>query len=302
MKTSDCSQLLVVLLGVVVAGCGNTASETELPSSLQRAIESADPDKSDPDTIGFIHTVEHSRFSIGALLEQKSEFGFSKTIGANGVFGTVARSGWAMGIPNADSPAKKVAPLTSSEEVHNNAVRDYFVAAGLPFGQIAHIAAHASMHQGPALGDLVNEPLVFDGFTSVISRQIDGIFVSESFASATFNGDGDVVEESVYWPTVPAAVVNAAKEFRDLVTDPVSAKLFVSSLPDGMTAGTVLIHHSYGDAWASDEVQVSYDVVAASGRIRHFDRHGAEFEFKRELSPRPVSAQKKMFSPAVPKR
>lgn len=293
-----------MILGMsLFAGCDNQVSDAGISypaSNVAQTLKIVESTSEASTAKGYVHSVSSSKFSVGDILEQKNEFGLSKIIGSQGVFGTVIRSGWAIGIPNANSQAKKLGPLTASEEVHNSAARDYFVAAGLPAVQIAYIVAHASMHQGPALGDLVDEPLVFDGFTSVISRQVDGILVSESFASASFNSNGEVVDESIYWPPIPASIMDTAKGFRAHLASPIGKMAFLALLPSGLTQGDVMIHHSFGDPWSSDEMAVAYDVIDTSGHVHHFDRQGREFELKREQSRPSTPSPKKTYVEEVP--
>src|SRR6478752_5997857 len=140
------SSAVAILALVFWVGCDNV-DEANLAGKSQTV---ANDEGLDPRGAGYVHRVTASRFHIGATREQKSELGFVKLVGSEGVFATVEHSGWVIGIPNADSSAKRVPPLTQSEEVHNRAVLDYFVSAGLPKAQIATIVAHASMHQnGP---------------------------------------------------------------------------------------------------------------------------------------------------------
>jgi len=281
----------LLAMGVCLAGCSAQPSEADLTSDSQSL-----PIVSAGAGIGYQHVSSRSRFHMGNLVEQKSEFGFAKQVGTEGVFATVPRSGWVLGIPNGDASSKNVGPLTSSPETHNQRVRDYFVGAGLAEGQIANINAHASMRQGGAIGDPGSDVAVFAGYTSVISRQINGVPVAESFAWASFNANDDVIEESVYWPTIADATIQEAKAFQDFVADAAIGPAFRSALPRGITEGKIMIHHSPGDPWATDEVVVSYDILEAevggSGQVRHFDRHGKAFQLKHESVTPPASSPK----------
>src|SRR4051812_39867103 len=104
---------------------------------------------------------------MGNLIERKSELGFSKLIGSEGVLATVARSGLVLGIPNGDASSKDGAPLTASPETHSQTVRLLLVAAGLPADQSAAVNAHASMREGGATGGPGSEVPIFAGYTSV---------------------------------------------------------------------------------------------------------------------------------------
>jgi hypothetical protein len=211
------------------------------------------------------------------------------------VFATVSATGWVMGIPNGDAPSKLVAPLSRSPDVHNKAVVDYFVGAGLPTNQIGRVNAHATMH-ATMVGDVPSAP-VFDGYSSVISRKIAGILVPDSFACATFNVDGDVVEESVYWPAIPADVLNAAQALQTRLADLGQASNFLSRLPAGVTGGQVVVRHSSGGIGATFEAAASFDVQDASGgmgRVRHFNSNAVEFQM--------LGEQQSPIHPSSPKK
>jgi hypothetical protein len=158
------------------------------------------------------------------------------------------------------------------------------------------------MHQGGAMGDPAADIPVPDGYTSVISRDIDDIPVAESFAWASFNANGEVIEESVYWPTIPGSIVQEAKAFRDFVADPSTGPAFLSHMSAADVPGKVFIHHGAGDPWSPDETAVSYDVLRATGagsaQTHHFDRQGVEFKLKYESVAKKAQTPK----PAPPAR
>jgi len=210
-----------------------------------------------------------------------------KIVGPEGVFATVATSGWAMAIPNSDAPSRFAGALTRSPETHNNTVREYFVGAGLPVAQIGTVNAHATMHTSSTDGD-VTQP-VFDSYTSVITRAIDGIPVSDSFAVAEFNVNGDVVEESVYWPTLPTSVIDDARALRTKLANPSLHAAFIAGLPDRFADGQVMIRHSSGAVGVTFQTAASYDVhervQGGLFRVRHFDLQAHEFKMLDEELP-----------------
>lgn len=145
----------------------------------------------------------------------------------------------------------------------------------------------------------------FESFTSVVSRQIGGIPVPESFAWATINADEDVVEESVFWPDVPANAIADARALVAMLTDASKVAAFKANLPAGLAGaqseGGVAIHHSPCTPGRKFAAVASYDVLErlkpASGRERHFDIGGHEliFDFERSQAvaseKRPSRAQ-----------
>jgi hypothetical protein len=196
-----------------------------------------------------------------------------------------------MGIPNATAPGRSAPPLTRSPDVHNKAVQDYFVGAGLPASQIAGIHANASMF-GSGMGPGPSDNGTFAGYTSVIWRSIRGIPVCDSFAWARFDSDGDVVAEGVYWPDISDAVIQQALSLQAVFADSAQGQAYRSKLPSALQqgAGQVAIRHSAGSERKRFQVIASYDVTEDNrGLTHHFDIGGSEFQFDSEL-PVPVTA------------
>jgi len=238
---------------------------------------------------GYLHAFNNSRFQVGSNPTILTQFGLQKVVGSDGVFGTVPETGWAMGIPNARAPSKSVAPLTSSGDVHNKMVVSYFVGAGLPAGQVGDVNAHAFM-EGSGVASGPQRAAAFAGFSSVIHRVVAGISVPDSFAWARFNADNNVVEESVYWPALPDAVISQATVLSASLANTAQLATYVSKLPPGLPPGEVVIRTSAGgDRTGGFFVAASYDVTALGevGATRHFDANAAEFSLPNEA---PVAA------------
>ena len=71
--------------------------------------------------------------------------------------------------------------------MHNQAVRDYLVGAGLPENEIASVVAHPRMTQTYEPGGDPAQSLQLESCDSVISRQVGGIPVADSMAWARLN-------------------------------------------------------------------------------------------------------------------
>ena len=186
--------VFVSIVLTIGAGCAQPTGD-DLQTQVSRSLTSA------ATVPGYAHALSRSRFAIGGNRREKSEFGLQKTIGDYGVFATLPATGWTMGIPNGDAPTRSVAALSASADVHNQAVKDYFLGAGLGASQIGSVTAHASVYgmKGPQ-GASGPTPLKFANYSSVLSRSIDGIPIAESFSWAIKKANNDVVEEAVYWP------------------------------------------------------------------------------------------------------
>ena len=263
----------VSIVLTIGAGCAQPTGD-DLQTHISRPLTSA------ATVPGYTHALSRSRFAIGGNQSGKSEFGLQKTIGDYGVFATLPATGWTMGIPNGDAPTRSVAPLSASADVHNQAVKDYFLGAGLPASQIGSVTAHASVYgtKGPqdASGPT---PLKFANYSSVLSRSIEGIPIAESFAWAIINANNDVVEEAVYWPDVSQAAVDAGKALQSVLSDPAKGPAFLQALPKSFPAGQVVVHHTPCVGGASEAV-ATYDVLdrgsIGMARQRHFSSSGQE--------------------------
>jgi len=238
---------------------------------------------------GYTHVLAKSKFAMGSVVTNRSEFGIQKSIGETGVFGTVEQTGWVLATPNADSPSRSVAALSTSPDVHNTAVKNYFTAAGLPADQIGSVNAHATVHSTTGPDDPPGPtPMVFDWYSSVISRAINGVPIADSFAWAIINKNNDVVEEQVYWPAVAASVVAEAQLLKAKLADPMSGPTYLRALPKSFSPGQVVVHHT-PCVGGTAEAKATYDVYdkgdVGMARPRHFGISGAEIVLAAESVP-----------------
>jgi hypothetical protein len=278
----------VSFFAVMLIAC-SSVPEGEDRGPSQRKVSSAVVDA--PKIAGYVHALDRSAFKPGNGATQSNP-GATKFVGTDGVFLTTG-AGLTSAISNYNAPSRTRPALTNIGDIHNTRVRDYFVQAGLPSAQIGSIVAHATMHA--ALDPLTPEPNpgeggVFDWYSSVIYRVVDGFKVPDSFAIARFNVDGDVVSESVYWPEMPASLLDQAKALRSLIsTAPASFKAKLSSrlqgaLPDDASLaqdtpyGGVVIHHSSGYSGAAAQFRVVFDIFPKGDfqHVVHVDETGAE--------------------------
>jgi hypothetical protein len=261
--------LAATLLSIVTAGCSSSVSEPA-PTGDPAAQATARAPRAM--RAGYVHTVEHSRFDVGAAPSERLEFGMHKVVGRQGVFAT-RPTGLTLALSNADAATRQKGPLAGGADAHDAAVRDYFVRAGLPLDQVAGVSPYAVVSveganpANPAEG--LTAPPTGRYYFSVISRQIDGIPVADSFAWARLDADGGVVLESVYWPAIPAAVVEQAKQARNAGAGP--------------AGGRLVIHHPPGEWDGAFDAVVSYDVEADGSRVSHvgLDSKGLELEHEK---------------------
>ncbi|GMV16905.1 MAG: hypothetical protein AMXMBFR56_51290 [Polyangiaceae bacterium] len=226
-------ETLILLTGIAV-GCAQAPDE---PQSAQQRVEAVtDGVQVHP---GYQHSLANSEFDVGPSLTQKVVAGRIDVTQGN--YGTFSR--WPLGqvaaLPNADAPVKLRAPLRNPDQ-HTQRVRAYLVKAGVPEDQIATVNNHAIMSGG---GPTTTPELhgALESYTTVLSRSIKGVPIAESFAWAALADDGAVITESVWWPPVPATVVEEALGIgADIASGAFSQKTGVQD------AGTVIVHHTIG--------------------------------------------------------
>jgi hypothetical protein len=163
--------------------------------------------------------------------------------------------------------------LTTDPAAHGAAVRSYFVGAGLPADQIGAVVPYATV--GASYGDDGPTAPTLLWYTSVIQRSVMDIKVVESIAYARFNSDGDAVEEGVYWPAIPGAVLRTALALKGRFADASSKSSYLKSLPGTPADGDVVIHHPPG-SWTGKFSSIAL-VDVATGTAQgpnHFDENG----------------------------
>jgi hypothetical protein len=231
------------------------------------------------DAAGFVHVLGHSRFHLAgqSSVQQGS---VAKFIGTDGVFATNKVTGASRALRNADSPVLQRPPLTESADAHNARVLAYFKDAGLPQDQIRQARVLTHMKSSGPTSERRTAP-AFLGYTTVITRQIDGIPVPDSFAAARFNADDEVVEEWVYWPTIPAGAIAEAKA----IAAQAGTAALTSRLPArfrGAPATATIRHTDFADesgfrAFGSLDVRYGKELNGGfRGGTRNFDINGVE--------------------------
>jgi hypothetical protein len=295
------NRIICMVACSALAGCVGTSSDLtgEPPAPGAASGAQAPGDSSTPvslddtgplpardpgDAPGYVHSLAASRFRVGDGPRGLSEAAWFKIVGNEGVFATDPHTGAVRANPNGDAPAVHAPALTTSADVHNARVLAYFRAAGLPMAQVggAHVTTIMKV-EGPAATAGTQRP-TFVAYTTIVERTIDGIRVPDSFAWARFNTRDEVVAEGVYWPTIPAAAIAAARGLRDQLADSTRGGAFRSQLgvPEASAqGGLVTIRHSGAvsrgafDAFAAYDVHVPYgDGMNGRGRTVHFDVNG----------------------------
>jgi hypothetical protein len=247
---------------------------------------------------GFRHTLARSKFKPQGS-SAISDAGFSKVVGATGVFAVDELDGSVLATPNAGAPSTLRPPYPGNSDAHNARVVKYFVDAGLPAYQILDVHANTLMRAGIAgNGSRVKDEFV--AYYSIVRRQISGVRVVESLAWARFNSDDEVVEEQVHWPDIPASVVRDALDLQGIVSDSGKLKALQKTIsatrPDLVDgSGEVGIHHPVASFRRQRPAFVTYDMSGAASLRKpteaHFDKSGVEVRLPHEEERLPQSSK-----------
>jgi hypothetical protein len=231
---------------------------------------------------GYQHELRSSRFRVGTVATPLEEFGMHKQVGDDGVF-AVRSSGLVTALTNASSP-RSAAPAVDNDAAHNDMVRAYFLSAGLPADQIKDVQARQVVGTGGASSP--DAPIVktVQYRYTILTRQIGGVVVRDSFAWARMNADGSVVEEQVYWPPIPQSVVDDALALEARVREDARRAEFERRLPEHSHSPGVQIRHTPGE-WDHDFVAAAVYEVVSKGDFPatlHFDGSARPFVFPHE--------------------
>lgn len=230
------------------------------------------------------HTLNNSKFKIGAAPTTRNDNGLLRAVGSFGVFATNPINGSVGGVLNADAP---LGTFSMTEPVHRERVRAYFLRAGIPVEQVGGV--HSTVSSGG--GGLSGVPATSSQsmpvtYSSILERTIQGISVLESVAWARMNDDGDVVAEEVFWPALPVSVVNEAVAMDISMRDAGQRAAYLGKLPTDVAAaanGRVVIRHSSLVERGTFVAVACYDAPGQNGYRRHFGVDGHELRLPHEM-------------------
>jgi hypothetical protein len=268
---------------VTFAACG-IPPEPEPVSTTSSAVVAAPVGSQLP---GYRHSPSASKFRLGANVRSDRVFEFDRVVGDEGVI-AIGRHGVLLGVPNADAPSTKTAPYSNVAAVHDARVLRYFKEAGLPEDQVGPTHVTTVIEATGAVSDALNGPVKphLVGYNTVIDRQVQGVRVAGSYAWARFNANDEVVSEEVFWPELPAKLVEQAETLKVALTSKSARTNLAEKLPVEFKdqAGEVVIHHSphFQDQF---ETFVSVDFQTTKAAERRFGLDGSEFRFAFEASP-----------------
>lgn len=277
---------VTVLLLLSVSACSSAPSEPE-PQPAD-GVAAAPLVAAAPSGLrGYEHSAASSRFAIGTQREERLEHGMRKVIGSNGVFAVEARTKMVLGIPDASAPTRGRPPMLDPD-AHAAAVRSYFVSAGLPEDQILEVRTQTTMQGGgPQTGEPLNPSMakVQYYYGCLMRKTPSGIPIPDSVAYARINVDGDVVEEGVYWPDIPARALVDADGVRSTASSSANRAAYlgkIGQLSDTEPQnGHAVIRHTSGFWGGSFAAIASFDVPRKNAVV-HFDGSGAVVDLPSE--------------------
>lgn len=235
---------------------------------------------------GFRHDRAASRLAFGTSTPSTvATPTVTKLVGPEGTL-VEWSNGFTMGAAHSRAASKKRGPLTTDSAAHNARVLRYFAA--LPADQIARVDAHARMRRTGSVGTNVVDRTLH-GFTSVITRMVDGVPVDGSYATAMFNVDDAVVAEQVWWPVLPSSLLDDIAVLKGILMGGGRFAAYRALLPKDVAGekGEIRLHHAgpLGAAWYA---VVTFDVAVTSNgaaSTRSFDATGAEVDLRRMMLP-----------------
>lgn len=246
MITRSTASRIVELAAFAAFGCAQDIPEPR-PSRHSDSVGQAAPLTSS--VAKYQHEFSRSRFVAGAAAQARVESGFQKVVGEFGVFATDGHNGAVTAIPHGASGRELAEPFTDDEGVHNKAVLDYFLGAGIPPAQVGSASVTTVIEGTGTLVDGRDAPPRFVAFNTVLERRVSGVQVADSFAWARLAKDGSVVSEGVYWPELDSNVINDAIQLDQTLSNPsVKVGLIAHAkavLPDlDETSLHAVVHHS----------------------------------------------------------
>lgn len=285
--------LSAVLAVCLASACAMTESRRVPPAGIIVAPPGG--------AAGYQHGLERSRFVVGDSRGDVREYGLIKVVGSEGSFAVDEANGTVIAVPNARSAAQQRGVwYTRGSQSHNDDVRAYFMAAGIPQDQIASVDATTSLYGAGGEADRSSLQPKIAGWQSILHREIRGVPVIDSVAWARMDDDRHVIAEWVYWPAIPAKAIDDAVRLRTSLASESQRAAFLSRLPADLPGGQVVIRHSSAVTSGPFEAVATYDVierrisadastgaaVRAASVVRHFDANGSEIRLPQERRER----------------
>jgi hypothetical protein len=223
---------------------------------------------------GYLHTLGHSRFIIGDVLQVQDSAGFHRVVGSVGTFSTLLASQAVYAVPHHVIPELGVDYFPNDSGQQDTEVKEYLISAGVPRDQVVvgnsdptvHVRIPIDADGGVDSGSMATN----SGWFSMLNRLYHDVPITDSFAWAILDATGASVEEQVYWPTIGTEVVAKLRAFQKLLADPKTKAEFLAYLPDTLQGGQLVIHHTRW-SWTGDFTAVPCYRATLGSTIFCFD-------------------------------
>jgi hypothetical protein len=252
-----------VFLSLVFGGCAVSSKNDNDAGDLSASCHPG------ATLTGAVYDMAKSRFAIGSSpVRDDSVPTMTRWVGSDGIV-AIEACGSELGIMNAGASETDLPDWSSDSAALSSHVRDYFESMGVQPCQIAATQVFGSGSAScTATSDSDSSCQVISGSRSIyLSRAVDGISVVESQAYARFNVNDQSTSEGLYWPTISADTVTAARSFRTSLADPAGLAAYKAKLPaTAQGDGQVVIHHSNCFSGTAGPMQsaATYDVLQNS--------------------------------------
>lgn len=233
-------RIRVSALALSVLVCLGGCATVDLPEPPRSGTIAAPAGGAD----GYQHGFDGSRFVVGDAAHRSVQYGYLKQRGDSGTIAIKLSNGSAFGVPNAGIEYASSSRYGGAPDDHNAQVRAYFLALGLPASQVADVRAMTLLQADGQLGETSPAAPRILGYYSVVSRKVEGVPVPDSFAWARLNAEGRVLQEGVYWPALPPAVIAELRAFKTALADPEQRRTLMARVPTNAGGTALVIHHS----------------------------------------------------------
>jgi len=258
MRTQLCYLAIAALL---IQACSSDAT-TE--SSDSQVASPADPRAMAG--MPYQHTIEQSRFKVGDQVRHEVEGAYDRLVGSRGVFFRDTVTSAVLAVPNATPTELLPRPLTESAEQHSKVAAAYLLGAGIPAKEVSGTHVTTTMSGGTDRGTVASGKDHLLWYTTHLERTLGGIPVESSFAYAALDSNGEVIEEGVHWPAIPADVLADALALKQQLGTPDRRTGFLAAVEAsqagaGAASGEVKIVHSPPTYHGRFEARAVYTVV-----------------------------------------
>jgi hypothetical protein len=233
---------------------------------------------------------ELSRFDLGANVRREIDGPYERIMGAKGAFLIDRVTGATLAVPNAPlagpkppvarEPAQRTEPpprinypqpLSEKAEEHTAEVRQYLLGIGIPEVEVSGMHVTTTMAGGgPVEHGVQPSRSVLLWYTTHLERSLGGVPVEGSYAYAALDRERRVISEGVYWPAIPARVVERAQVLLKALASPAERADFLTKVrraqPEAaeVPEGTVTILHTSSGYHGEFQAHAVYSVVVRS--------------------------------------